>query len=51
MNEINQYTIVVGKRGVITLPAKIREELGISDGTALKVVVANGEISIKPIKE
>jgi AbrB family looped-hinge helix DNA binding protein len=44
------HTIVVGKRGVITLPSKIREALGIEEGTALKVVVTDDcFITIQPI--
>jgi AbrB family looped-hinge helix DNA binding protein len=46
------HTIVVGKRGVITLPSKIRDALGIDEGTALKVVVTDDcFITIQPIGE
>jgi AbrB family looped-hinge helix DNA binding protein len=46
------HTIVVGKRGVITLPSKIREALGIEEGTALKVVVTDdAHIVIAPVLE
>jgi AbrB family looped-hinge helix DNA binding protein len=46
------HTIVVGKNGVLTLPIKIRKELGIEQGTPLKVVVTDDcHIVIKPILE
>lgn len=34
---MNTTIIVVGKRGVITIPSKIREDLQIQEGDALRV--------------
>jgi AbrB family looped-hinge helix DNA binding protein len=46
------HTIVVGKRGVVTLPSKIREALGIEEGTAIKAVVTDDcYIVLKPLVE
>jgi AbrB family looped-hinge helix DNA binding protein len=46
-----EITMVVGKRGIITIPSKIREELQIVEGDAIKVSVINqDELKIKIIR-
>lgn len=50
MLDMLSSTIVVGKRGIITIPSKMRDTLGIEEGTPLKVVVTDdGFIVIQPI--
>lgn len=50
-DKVLSHTVVVGKRGVITLPSKIRDALGIDEGTPLKVVVTDDcFIVIQPIE-
>lgn len=45
------HCVIVGKRGVITIPQKIRNDLGIKEGIPLKVKVENGEIIISNMGE
>jgi len=41
-------TIKMGKRGTIVLPAKLRKELGLEDGSLLVTEAKFGEIRIRP---
>lgn len=40
--------IRVGRRGTITLPKEVREELGIHEGTTLKLIVEKGRLILEP---
>ena len=42
-------TIKVQGRGVITLPKKIRQQVGFSDGTLVDVIAREGEIVMRPV--
>ncbi len=42
-------TIKMGKRGTIVLPAKLRKQFGLEDGSLLNVDVDKGRISLKPV--
>jgi AbrB family looped-hinge helix DNA binding protein len=41
-------TIKMGKRGTLVLPAKLRKQFGLSDGSLLVTEVKDGEISLRP---
>jgi AbrB family looped-hinge helix DNA binding protein len=41
-------TIKMGKRGTIVLPAKLRKQFGLSDGSLLVTEAKDGEIRIRP---
>jgi AbrB family looped-hinge helix DNA binding protein len=41
--------ILVGKRGVITLPSDIRHEMGIDEGEMLQIIYSEGKITIEKI--
>ncbi len=41
-------TIKMGKRGTIVLPAKLRKQFGLEDGSLLSVDVEGGRINLKP---
>ena len=41
-------TIKMGKRGTIVLPAKLRKQLGLEDGSLLVTEAKAGEIRIRP---
>ncbi|XKT74481.1 MAG: AbrB/MazE/SpoVT family DNA-binding domain-containing protein [Patescibacteria group bacterium UBA2163] len=41
-------TVKVGQRGVITLPKKIREALGVGEGGILAVREQNGTLVLEP---
>ncbi len=41
-------TIKMGKRGTIVLPAKLRKELGLEDGSLLVTEAKFGEIRLRP---
>ena len=41
-------TIKMGKRGTLVIPAKIRRQLGIEDGSILITEAKEGEIRIRP---
>lgn len=43
-------TILVGKRGVITIPTKVRELLEINEGDPLKVSVEGSMIKLEIIR-
>ncbi len=44
------HTVTVTSKGQLTLPAKIREALGIRQGTRLEVETADGGILLKPVR-
>jgi AbrB family looped-hinge helix DNA binding protein len=41
-------TIKMGKRGTLVLPAKLRKQFGLEDGSLLTTEVKDGEIRIRP---
>jgi AbrB family looped-hinge helix DNA binding protein len=41
-------TIKMGKRGTLVLPAKLRKQFGLEDGSLLVTEAKNGEIRIRP---
>src|ERR1700691_3311509 len=41
-------TIKMGKRGTIVLPAKLRRQFGLEDGSLLVTEAKDGEIRIRP---
>jgi AbrB family looped-hinge helix DNA binding protein len=41
-------TIKMGKRGTIVLPAKLRKQFGLADGSLLITEAKDGEIRIRP---
>ena len=41
-------TIKMGKRGTIVLPAKLRKQFGLTDGSLLITEAKDGEIRIRP---
>jgi AbrB family looped-hinge helix DNA binding protein len=41
-------TIKMGKRGTIVLPAKLRKQFGLGDGSLLVTEVKDGEIRLRP---
>jgi AbrB family looped-hinge helix DNA binding protein len=41
-------TIKMGKRGTIVLPAKLRKQFGLGDGSLLVTEAKDGEIRIRP---
>ena len=41
-------TIKMGKRGTIVLPAKLRKQFGLGDGSLLVTEAKDGEIHIRP---
>jgi AbrB family looped-hinge helix DNA binding protein len=41
-------TIKMGKRGTIVLPAKLRKQFGLEDGSLLVIETKDGEIRIRP---
>lgn len=45
---MNTYRIQVAKRGVITLPVKVREKTGIQDGEVLTLIDLNGILVLIP---
>ena len=45
---MQQTTIKMQSRGVLTLPKKIRDKAGLSSGSLVDVSEQNGEIRIKP---
>lgn len=44
------HTVTVTSKGQLTLPARVREALGIRRGTRLKVEVEDGEILLRPVR-
>lgn len=51
MIDVEKGHIVVGKRGTVVIPAKVRETLGIKDGDALKYIVVGGIIQLEKVGE
>lgn len=45
-----EVTTVVGKDGRITIPLKIREQLGINQGDAIKMVASSDVVTFIVIK-
>jgi AbrB family looped-hinge helix DNA binding protein len=41
-------TIKMGKRGTLVLPAKLRKQFGLTDGSLLTTEVKDGQILIRP---
>ena len=41
-------TIKMGKRGTVVIPAKLRKQFGLEDGSLLVTEAANGEIRLRP---
>jgi AbrB family looped-hinge helix DNA binding protein len=41
-------TIKMGKRGTLVIPAKLRKQFGLEDGSLLVTEAANGEIRLRP---
>jgi len=41
-------TIKMGKRGTLVIPAKLRKQFGLQDGSLLLTEVKDGEISLRP---
>lgn len=41
-------TIKMGKRGTLVLPAKLRKQFGLEDGSLLNVESKDGQISLRP---
>ncbi len=41
-------TIKMGKRGTVVIPAKMRKEFGLTDGSLLITEIKQGEISLRP---
>ena len=41
-------TIKMGKRGTLVLPAKLRKQFGLEDGSLLVTEVKDGEIRLRP---
>jgi AbrB family looped-hinge helix DNA binding protein len=41
-------TIRMGKRGTLVIPAKIRKQFGLEDGSLLVTEATNGEIRLRP---
>jgi AbrB family looped-hinge helix DNA binding protein len=44
-------TITIKQRGLVTLPKKLRDSLGLVEGTVLRVKTANGNIVLEPDKK
>ena len=43
-----QETLIISRRGQITLPAGMRKHLGIEPGSAVIIEERNGELTLKP---
>jgi AbrB family looped-hinge helix DNA binding protein len=41
-------TIKMGKRGTVVIPAKLRKQFGLEDGSLLVTEASNGEIRLRP---
>jgi AbrB family looped-hinge helix DNA binding protein len=48
MKMMTPTTVKMGKRGNVVLPAKLRKQLGLEDGTLLMVEARDGEIRLRP---
>ncbi len=47
---MSRTQVVVTRRGQTTIPAKIRKELGITEGTTLEVTSKNGVVIYRKVK-
>lgn len=45
------YTVSITSQGQISIPAKIRRELGLSKNSKAIVSVRSGEIFVRPVKD
>lgn len=45
------YIVKISSKGQLTLPAKVRQKLGLTKGSKLYLVLDNDEIRIKSFKE
>lgn len=48
MTTMTPTTVKMGKRGNVVLPAKLRKQLGLEEGTLLIVEAKEGEIRLRP---
>jgi AbrB family looped-hinge helix DNA binding protein len=46
---VKATTIKMGKRGTVVLPAKLRKQFGLEDGSLLVTEVKDGEIRLRPV--
>ena len=44
-------TITIKQRGLVTLPKKLRDSLGLTEGTILRVTTDKGNIVLEPDKK
>ncbi len=44
-----QYVVTVSKKGLMTLPSKLREKLSIEEGSKVKLIEHDGNIILVPI--
>lgn len=44
-------TITIKQRGLVTLPKKLRDSLGLAEGTVLRVTTDKGNIVLEPDKK
>lgn len=44
-------TITIKQRGIVTLPKKLRDSLGLAEGTILRVTTDKGNIVLEPDKK
>ncbi len=44
-------TITIKQRGLVTLPKKLRDSLGLAEGTILRVTTDKGNIVLEPDKK
>lgn len=44
-------TIIIKQRGLVTLPKKLRDSLGLAEGTILRVTTDKGNIVLEPDKK
>lgn len=45
----NQDDVVMGKRGIITLPLRIRRAINAQEGTRFRIVVENDYVKMMPL--
>lgn len=44
-----QYTVTVSKKGLMTLPSKLRAKLSIEEGSKVKLIEHDGNIMLVPV--
>ena len=44
-------TVTIKQRGIVTLPKKLRDSLGLTEGTVLRVTTSKGNIVLEPDKK